>query len=205
MNDARVDQPTVSQSPSSSCQSVMQSAGQRAARPPVSLVGYDHSHLEKSFHWLQDAELRRRIDCLIPPASMEAHSACWASRWQDEGRRDFAITLSGQHVGNCGLMGIDSARRKAEVWLYLGEQKKRGIALSAMEMLLEYGFDHLKLNRIYARVMAFNQPALRLFRRAGFYQEGLLRGETFQHGEAVNAYLLSLLAKERGLNRLMSL
>jgi RimJ/RimL family protein N-acetyltransferase len=153
-------------------------------------------HLESTLGWLSDPLLRRQIDSLGEPSADE-HARYWRTRWSDPGREDYAILDGdGQHVGNCGLSGIDVRRLKAELWIYLGERRGRGIARAAAGRLLERAFCELRLNRVYVRVLLNNPRAERFFRGLGFVDEGRLRDDTRQDGRFVDALWLSMLARE---------
>jgi RimJ/RimL family protein N-acetyltransferase len=154
-------------------------------------------HLASTYRWLSEsAELRREVDCLDTP-TIEGNRACWHSRWQESSREDYAVlTAAGKHIGNCGLCEIDLQRRKAQLWIYLGESQGKGYGTLAVRQLLERGFRDLGLNRIFLRVVADNDRALRLYRGLGFVQEGCRRQDTVWEGRYVDSILMGLLAQD---------
>jgi len=162
------------------------------------LVRMDASHLSATLRWLQDPELRRQVDSLSAPTE-ETNAAYWRVRWRDPEREDYAIlALDDRHVGNCGLCHIDRHRRKAELWIYLGEAtaRGRGIGRAAVEALLRRAFDELGLYRVYLRVAADNPAAARFYERLGFLAEGRWRADTWHDGRPVDSLWYSLLAGE---------
>jgi RimJ/RimL family protein N-acetyltransferase len=59
-----------------------------------------------------------------------------------------------------------------------------------------FGFEELGLHRIYARVLPFNQPALKLFESCNFVREGEERESFFTWGRWWSPVCFSVLAQE---------
>ncbi|MBI4971291.1 MAG: GNAT family N-acetyltransferase [Candidatus Omnitrophica bacterium] len=165
----------------------------------VNLVPLGPEHLDATFRWLCDAELRRRIDSLGGEPTRQGNEAYWQNKWQDKTQENYAILDSQKkHVGNCGLSKICLHRKKAELWIYLGEKRRSGLGREACRKLLHRAFQEIKLNRVYVRVLADNGPAISFFRALGFSEEGRFRDDTFSNGRFVDSVCLGLLAKEYG-------
>ena len=160
----------------------------------VVLVGFEIAHLDATYAWLEDEQLREQIDSIGEP-DRDVHSAYWSKRIADPERPSFAIICESEHIGNCGL-NVDSSRRKAELWIYLGQGRNKGAGRAAVEQLLLLAFDSLSLARVFVRVLATNESALRFWRSLGFLEEGRLRADTWADGSPVDAYVLSVLEFE---------
>jgi RimJ/RimL family protein N-acetyltransferase len=97
---------------------------------------------------------------------------------RDPSRRSYAIEVRDshevRHVGNVGLKDYQPERKETECFIELGDQsaRGRGVGQRAMHMLLRVAFDELKLERVRLGVFEFNQPAINLYRRLGFVDEG---------------------------------
>jgi len=98
-------------------------------------------------------------------------------------------------IGNCGLHAIDWKNRVAEVGITLGEKEyqSKGYGTEAMELLLDYGFKTLNLNRIKLRVYEFNSRAINSYKKIGFVEEGRMRQAIFINGEYHNIIFMSIL------------
>jgi RimJ/RimL family protein N-acetyltransferase len=144
----------------------------------VTLEPMGPEHLESTLRWLQDADLRTAIDSGGAPTA-EEHAAYWERRFASANEEAYAVLSDGRHVGNCGLL-LDERRRKAELWLYLGDPVVRGAGIghTAARGLLERVFDGLRLNRASVRVLSTNPGALRFWRSLGFVEEGRLREDS---------------------------
>lgn len=151
-------------------------------------------HVDAAARWLRDPELRTAIDTTARP-DPAGNRAYWESRLADPAERCFAILDGADHVGNCGLR-VDAARRKAELWIYLGERRGRGLGTEAVAELLRLGFEELTLNRVYLRALATNEGALRFWRCFGFVEEGRWRQDAWVDGLPVDSIWFGLLRHE---------
>lgn len=163
----------------------------------VRLERLQDKHLRRTFEWLAgSARLRGQIDSLAAPT--EAGNAdYWQQKWQDKAREDFAIMAGQDHVGNCGLTAIDSHRRKAELWIYIGHATGQGVGYRALDALLSHAFADLGLQRVSLRVVETNHRALSFYLKAGFKIEGRARADTIQDDIPLDSILLSILHCER--------
>jgi RimJ/RimL family protein N-acetyltransferase len=154
-------------------------------------------HFDRTFEWLStSADLRAQIDSLDTP-SIEGNRSYWRRNLQDQSRQDYAIvTVDGRHVGNCGLVGIDRRRGKAEMWIYLGYDYGTGLGSKALKLLLDHAFGVLALRRVSLRVVDGNQRAVNFYLRAGFMIEGRARSDTVRDGKSIDSTLMSILAHE---------
>jgi RimJ/RimL family protein N-acetyltransferase len=159
------------------------------------------AHLAATCRWLQQSvEFREQVDCLAIPTE-EGNRSYWQQRWRESDREDYAIIdVEGKHLGNCGLRGIDRQRRKAELWIYLGELHGAGCGTRALQHLLERAFGQLALNKVSLKVFATNPRALSFYAKHGFVQEGVMRHESIHRGHFVDAILMSILSGEFAAN-----
>lgn len=91
--------------------------------------------------------------------------------------KDFAVTLkeSGVVIGSCGIYP-DEANDSAELgWILHKDYWKRGYGTELGGALVKYGFEDLKLRRIYSPCAAVNYGSYRVMERNGMRREGLFR------------------------------
>lgn len=87
---------------------------------------------------------------------------------------------------------------KAEVWrIYIGDLSERGkgYGKEAMEIVMRYCFDELKLERLYLDHYTGN-PASHLYLKLGFQYEGVLRKNCRKNGVLYDVHLMSILKDE---------
>lgn len=98
-------------------------------------------------------------------------------------------------VGISILKNIDMIHRKAEFAIYLGSKDARGKGLGyeATYKTLQFAFNKLGLNRVYLKVLRDNIDAMKLYKRIGFAQEGILRKSVFKNNTFKDEHFLGLL------------
>lgn len=90
----------------------------------------------------------------------------------------FAMTIkpASDIAGSCWIDISDPNSRNASVGYFVGKQHwGNGYGTEMVQALLQFGFQQLKLHRIFANCDAENAPSRRILERTGFRQEGLLR------------------------------
>jgi RimJ/RimL family protein N-acetyltransferase len=76
-----------------------------------------------------------------------------------------------------------------------------GYASEALVPLVDYGFEHLDLNRIEAVINPVNTASARVLGRLGFQHEGTQRERYVERGETSDGGLYGLLRREWQANR----
>ncbi len=104
-----------------------------------------------------------------------------------------------RHIGNVSLQQIDWVSRSAELAILIGERdaKGRGLGAEAVRLIVDHGFRRMNLNRIWLGVHCDNVPALAIYRKLGFKEEGRLLEHGMRHNEPHDVIVMGLLARER--------
>ncbi len=108
------------------------------------------------------------------------------------------IEFEGQLVGYVQLALIEDDERRAAAGILVGEKRmwRRGIASTALRILLDYAFTVRNLERVYAEVYGFNQRSLRLMERVGFQKEGVFRQHEIHNGARQDMHVFGMLKAE---------
>lgn len=116
----------------------------------------------------------------IPHPYLLEHAQAWIDK-QNSGTLEksvnFAIRLAPTNtlIGSVGLKEIDRTRAQAELGFWIGVPWwGQGYAREAARSVIQYGFESLRLNRIYAHHMTRNPASGRALSAAGMRREGLL-------------------------------
>lgn len=99
--------------------------------------------------------------------------------------RIFAIELNGEAVGGIGLhLQEDIYRNNAELGYWLAEPFwGKGIMTGIVKEIVNYGFAHFSINRIYARPFGSNMGSQRVLEKAGFQLEARFHKTLIKNGE----------------------
>jgi len=101
-------------------------------------------------------------------------------------------------VGWCGFHTWYTEHNRAELGYMLRdeESKGKGLMTEALESIIEYGFNEMKLTRIEAFVGPDNEPSQRLLKHFGFVKEGQMREHHLKNNKMEDSIIFSLLKRE---------
>jgi RimJ/RimL family protein N-acetyltransferase len=150
--------------------------------------------------WYDHPEFGRRFE--VTPARPRAVGEIAARILQARDSQEdclfgFRLRQEPELVGWGGLDGIRWRDRVASLALALAPARwGQRLGGDALQLLLTYAFGELGLHRVQLTVFADNEPAIRLYRRAGFRQEGVYREFLLREGRRIDMLLMGLLAHE---------
>lgn len=100
-------------------------------------------------------------------------------------------------IGLVSLYHIDYKHKFANILNILSAQyQRKGIISEALQVIFEFAFNKLKMNRLEAQIFTENYPPIKQLEKLGFKQEGLLRENFLISGKLRNSYMYSLLKSE---------
>ncbi len=104
---------------------------------------------------------------------------------------------TGKVIGMASLSNIHPTDRNAELGYWLGKNFwRRGLMSEAVSLILSFGFNELKLVRIYAKVLNKNIASANLLKKFGFKYEGTMRKATVRDNTWSDLLLFSILDTE---------
>ncbi|MBW8723957.1 MAG: UDP-4-amino-4,6-dideoxy-N-acetyl-beta-L-altrosamine N-acetyltransferase [Inquilinus limosus] len=123
------------------------------------------------------------------------HDAWFARILADPRRVYWIIQDGGEPIGLANLVDIDQQNSKCSWAFYLGASDLRGKGIGSWVELkvLDYVFLELKLNKLCCEVLTSNPGVVRMHKRFGFQEEGLLRAHVRKGGQFLDAHVLGLL------------
>lgn len=162
----------------------------------VLLRKFEYKDIETKIKWINNPDNNRYLHYDLPLEFNK--TAEWFEKIKCRSDRyDAVIQVDGVAVGLIGFLSIDQKNKKAEYYVLIGEQnyKRKGIAVKASELLLEYAREILKLNKLYLFTETENLSAQKLFEKLGFEREGLLKQDLLTVRGYVDRYIYGLILK----------
>lgn len=156
--------------------------------------------LEMFFFWEQKPEVTEFFS-IRDGQTMEDVVRKYVLDDNDPSAKQFTILLKTEEgskpIGRIVLGDIEEGW-KAEIWrIYIADTNLRGkgYGREAMEAIMAYCFDQLKLERLYLDHYTGN-PASYLYLSLGFKYEGVLRKNCRKNGVLYDVHLMSMLRDE---------
>jgi len=168
----------------------------------VRLRGAERSDLEKFVVWVNDPEVTAGLTLFLPMSSIDEEKWFEDAMQRPQAEKPLVIDMNDggdwRLIGNSSFFDFDWYSRAAEVGIMIGDKTvwNQGYGTEVMTLLLRHGFGTLNLNRIYLRVYADNQRAIRAYEKAGFVHEGRLRQAVYKHGAYSDVLYMSVLREE---------
>jgi len=109
-----------------------------------------------------------------------------------------AITIqeTGELIGIIAIR-VNKTFNRGELGYWVGKPYwGQGYGTEAAKALLQYGFEELKLNRIYAQAFTTNPGSWRIMEKIGLTHEGTLRQHVSRFGEFYDLAQYGMLKKE---------
>lgn len=109
----------------------------------------------------------------------------------------YIIRFQDQVAGIIGYKTIDRVNCKLEIGYWLGESfQGKAIMVRSCQALINYAFEHMRMNRIQIKVGVGNTKSNRIPKRLGFELEGIERAGEWLRGQFIDLEVYSLLKQE---------
>jgi ribosomal-protein-alanine N-acetyltransferase len=100
-------------------------------------------------------------------------------------------------LGVISLMKVDRRHKNAELGYWVGKKFwNRGIATEAVSKVMEFGFQMLNLERIYAKCFHNNEASRKVMEKVGMKLEGKFRHEVFKENKFIDTLYYGILKEE---------
>ncbi len=161
---------------------------------PSDWVYFYDNYFESETRFLYYTETEPPID----RQSAKARFARFLKTQGKKGRLDLTVTADGGRVvGSLNLYDVDRRAGTFQIASFICEgERGRGYARTAMRILLDYAFFELRLHKYNARILASNEPSIRMHRALGCSREGVLRDMFYHGGEHIDVEWWGMTAEE---------
>jgi len=166
----------------------------------VDLCARNSKHLEVYTRWKNDPIVRQYARNVMPRSLDEQKK----SSERTQGRMPEFISFEIWHkkdkkpLGIIGLGWINWVNGWANAFIHIGEKEywNKNVATEATEMLVEYAFNELNLNKLHGGVAVKNVGSWSVAEKIGFELEGIGKEEMYVNGEYLNNKTFRLLKED---------
>ena len=168
----------------------------------INFAPLERKHIDIFLKWFNDPEITQYL-VMYKPLTRD-----WEEEWfnalkHKENAVYFAIYIinedkSDKIIGNCAIQDINAKNRACTCGITIGEKEyqNKGYGTEAMEMLVEYGFNTLNMNRIELSVYEFNTRAFKTYLKVGFVEEGRKRQARYHNGKYHDEIMMAILRED---------
>lgn len=102
-------------------------------------------------------------------------------------------------IGQVSLVRIDWVSRTAIYYIAIADKENhaKGFGFETTNIIIDYAFNTLNLNRIQLHVALENEGAIKVYKKCGFQIEGILREAMFHNGKYSDFYVMGILRSDR--------
>jgi Acetyltransferases, including N-acetylases of ribosomal proteins len=147
--------------------------------------------------WYADPEVARLTRYQEGPMQIAEIDRFFQARVVGPDSLALAIHLrdTGRLIGTCAFSQLDGDNGSALFHITIGEKDAwgQGFGTEATALMLEHAFERLGLHRVALSVFAFNERAIRAYRKAGFVVEGRSRQSIWRDGRYWDELQMSML------------
>jgi RimJ/RimL family protein N-acetyltransferase len=155
------------------------------------------ANLEAFRRWYSDPQVVRLTRYQEGPMRADEIERFFNARVVGADSLAFAIHVraTDRLIGTCAFSQLDADNGSAMYHITVGEKDAWGLGYGteATELMLEHAFERLGLHRVALSVFAFNERAIRSYRKVGFVVEGRSRDAIWRDGRYWDELQMSVL------------
>lgn len=100
-----------------------------------------------------------------------------------------------EHIGNISLGKISWENNSGDISILIGEKDYwgKGIATEAYRLLIDYGFNKLRLHRLESGMTVRNKAMIKVAKKVGMKKEGVMNDALYKDGQYVDIVRLAII------------
>ncbi|MBU1148635.1 GNAT family N-acetyltransferase [Patescibacteria group bacterium] len=146
--------------------------------------------------WLNDPAVTRFLS-RSPGITLKQERDWITNTIKDKAKKVFALIYKSEHIGSISIDKIDQNNMKGSLGIFIGEKDlwNKGVGTIATQKMVRYGFNKLKLHKIYLCVFPKNKRAIKIYQKLGFAQEGYLKDDFKKNGRYSDLIQMAIIKK----------
>lgn len=161
----------------------------------IKLRAVEPSDIDLIFEWENDPSIWHLSNTLSPfsrfdleqyvlNASKDIYSA-------KQLRLMIELTKNNRTIGSIDLFDFEPMHRRAGIGILINNQERnKGYASEAIELLLDYSSKTLNLHQLFCNIETNNKISLELFKKKNFKEIGIKKDWNLRNGQWVSEHIL---------------
>ena len=164
----------------------------------IRLVILEEHHLDDIVKGWNNPEMRKFLGGFIPHTREAEREWIQSAQQQMKNRSSFYFVIedlsTSRFIGSVSLNAIDWLAKSSGIGIAIHSPQdwEKGYGTEAMQLCIDFGWQHLNLRRIDLSVYAFNARAKHVYEKLGFKEWGIAHQNHFIDGEYVDTHYLEI-------------
>jgi RimJ/RimL family protein N-acetyltransferase len=161
---------------------------------------YRESDYEHMRSWVNNPRIVDTLSDIFLYPHSEKRSKQYLELAMSSDWNGFVIALvdTEEYIGQIDFVKLDHKNGWGELGIVIGNEENhgKGYGTEALELIINFAFDQLRLNRVELVCWSFNVKGRRAYEKVGFVQEGVRRKKRYRNGEFHDEICYGLLREE---------
>jgi diamine N-acetyltransferase len=166
----------------------------------IMLRALEPSDVDLLYNWENDSSIWHLSSTLTPFSRfaleqyvMNSHEDLFTTK-QLRLMIDLVTDEQKKTIGCVDLFDFDPLNKRAGIGiLVVKEERGKGYASEALDLMITYAFNRLRLHQVYSNVLKGQKASLDLFKKKGFLVIGIKKEWVMVDGDWIDEYLLQLI------------
>ena len=166
----------------------------------IMLREYRESDYEHMRSWVNNPKIVDTLSDIFLYPHSEKNTRQFLEQASSSDWKGFVIAFvdTEEYIGQIDFVKIDQKNGWGELGIVIGSEENhgKGYGSEALELICDFAFDQLRLNRVELVCWSFNAKGRRTYEKVGFVQEGVRRKKRYRNGKFYDEICYGLLKEE---------
>lgn len=166
----------------------------------VMLREYRESDYEHMRGWVNNPKIVDTLSDIFLYPHSEKDTRGYLDMAMSTNWKGFVIAFrdTEEYIGQIDFIKLDEKNGWGELGIVIGKEEYlgKGFGTEALQLIIDFAFRQLRLNRVELVCWSFNARARHVYEKVGFVQEGVRRKKRYRNGEFHDEICYGLLKEE---------
>ncbi|OCL26085.1 hypothetical protein U472_08700 [Orenia metallireducens] len=166
----------------------------------IMLREYKTSDFEDIRRWVINPEITQYLSDIFLYPNSEKDTKNFLDKAMSSSWTGFVIADIDDegYIGQIDFVNLDLKNGYGELGVVIGDNKNlgKGLGSEALNLIVDFGFKELRLNRVELVCWEYNKRAQRAYEKLGFTKEGIRRQKRYRNGRYYDEICYGILKDE---------